>query len=329
MEQNISDRSAEKWIAAVAGGASVQKSFDKNGSPDGYLFVGAPQPEKGFHWGYFFYLPSVLRELPVLIIEGPSVGEVGPLDRACEIVLEKATFELSAGGFPHALAHALGCPVMMPLFPRPENGEDNIFTHALTSRAMSASDPRLARADLQLIAMFHHIREQFQQSQIKLHDKFVIKGFSSGGVFAHRFTLLHPRYVLAAAGGGCLHSFTLPLRTYEEETLIWPNGMGNMEHDCGFDFDCYSSVRQFYYMDDTDFNDSVPYHDCYTEEERRQVYRLFGKVGMPDRWNLYRQLIADLGLRNIECRTTHGLGHRPGKESREYITAFLRDVLPK
>ena len=35
------------------------------------------------------YVPSVLRETPVLIVEGPSVGEVGPMDKACEIVYEK------------------------------------------------------------------------------------------------------------------------------------------------------------------------------------------------------------------------------------------------
>ncbi len=314
---------------AVAGGSAVKESFDRNGSPDGYLFTGGPQPEKGFHCGYFFYLPTTLRESPVLIVEGPAVGELGPLDRACQIVLEKAVFELSEGGFPHYLARVLGCPVMMPLFPRPEDGEDNIFTHALTSRALSVSDVPIVRVDLQLIAMFRHIQERFLGMGVNLNDKFIVKGFSAGGAFAHRFTLLHPQHVLAAVGGGCMHSFTLPLRTYRDETLIWPNGMGNVGFDCSFDFDCYKEVRQLFYMGDQDFNDNVPYEDSYTEEERRQVYRLFGEVAIPDRWNLYQKLAADLGLHRIECRTLHGLDHRPGAEIREYIVEFLKDILPK
>lgn len=328
MEQENKKKQPE-WVEAIAGKEPVRESLDRNGNPDGYLFTGTPQPEKGFHCGYFFYLPAVLREFPALIVEGPAVGEVGPLDRACRIVLEKALFELQAGGFPHMLAGNLGCPVMMPLFPRPEDEENNIFTHALTSKAMSVSGAPLERVDLQLIAMFRHIREKFLHIGMKMNEKFIVKGFSAGGAFAHRFTLLHPQYVLAAVGGGCMHSFTLPLRTYQKETLIWPNGMGNIDEGSDFDYDCYQKVRQFFYMDDQDFNDDVPYDDCYTEEERRQIYRLFGKIGMPDRWKLYQRLIAELGLCNIECRTTHGLGHRPGAECREYITVFLQDVLSK
>ncbi len=51
-----------------------------------------------------------------MIVEG-SAGEVSSLPKACEIVRRKAVFEISAGGFPHALARALGCPIMMPLSP--------------------------------------------------------------------------------------------------------------------------------------------------------------------------------------------------------------------
>lgn len=318
----------ETFAAAVAGDDSVSRSVDGNGGLDGYLFTGSPQPEEGFHFGYFLYLPVRLREQPVLIVEGPAVSEVGPMDRACRIVAEKAAFELSAGGFPHALARGLGCPVMMPLFPRPEDGENNIFTHALTSKAMAVPDPPLVRVDLQLIAMFQDIRRRFAAAGIGLYDKLIVKGFSAGGEFAHRFTLLHPQYVLAAVGGGNMHSFTLPLRTYRNETLIWPNGMGNMDCRCDFDFDSYRKVRQLFYMGDQDFNDNVPYADSYTEEERRQVYRLFGRVAMPDRWNLYQKLVSELGLHNIECRTSPGVDHRPGAEIREYIVGFLKGLLP-
>lgn len=125
-----------------------------------------------------------------------------------------------------------------------------------------------------------------------------------------------------------MHSFTLPLRTYRNETLIWPNGAGDADFCCDFDFDCYKAVRQLFYMGDQDFNDSVPYADSYTEEERRQVYRLFGREAMPGRWNLYQRLVSELNLHNIVCRTSPGLGHQPGTEIREYIVGFLKDVLP-
>lgn len=319
----------QKIINCIAENDSVNDSLGQDGNLDGFLFTGSAKPESGFHFGYFMYVPYVLRETPVLIVEGPSVGEVGPMDKACEIIYEKAVFELTAGGFPHGLAKVLQCPIIMPLFPRPEDREDNtdIFTHALTSRAMSVTDSLIERIDLQLIAMFQDIKIRFLRAGIKLKTKVIVKGFSSGGVFAHRFTLLHPQYVLAAVGGGNMHSFTLPLKTYQGETLIWPNGMGNTDSYCSFDYDCYKAVKQLFYMGDMDFNDAVPYNDSYTEEERQQVYRLFGKVGMPDRWNKYQELVRALGLDNIECKTNPGLDHRPGNEIRDYITVFLRDIL--
>ncbi len=328
-EQTNDGQDMEKAIKSIAGDDLVNESFRRDGNLDGFMFTGSARPDLGFHFGYLMYIPSVLRDTPVLIVEGPAVGETGPIDRACEIVYDKAVFELSTGGFPHYLANELQCPVIMPLFPRPEDKENNtdIFTHALTSRAMTVTDCPIERIDLQLIAMFRDIKERFLRAGTRLYDRFIVKGFSAGGEFAHRFTLLHPQYVLAAVGGGNMHAFTLPLKSYQEETLIWPNGMGNAASFCEFDFDCYRAVKQLFYMGEMDFNDSVPYNDSYTEEERQQVYRLFGKVGMPDRWNKYQELVGTLGLDNITCRTIAGLDHRPGNEIRKYITAFLGDIL--
>lgn len=170
-------RDTERFISIIAGNDSVSKSYDKNGSLDGFIFTGSLRPEQGFHFGYFFYLPIELREIPVLIVEGPAVSEVGPLDKAREIVYAKAAFELSTGGFPHYLAQTLRCPIMMPLFPRPEDKENNIFTHALTSKAMSVSNSPVARVDLQLIAMFQDIRNRFLRVGVNMYDKFIVKGF--------------------------------------------------------------------------------------------------------------------------------------------------------
>lgn len=319
----------EKIINSIAGDDLVNNSFNRDGNPDGFMFTGSARGELGFHFGYLMYVPSVLRDNPVLIVEGAAVGEVGPMEKACEIVYEKAMFELSTGGFPHYLANQLRCPVIMPLFPRPEDKENqtDIFTHALTSRAMAVTNSSIERIDLQLIAMFQDIKNRFSRGGITLYDKFIVKGFSAGGEFAHRFTLFHPQYVLAAVGGGNMHAFTLPLKTYQKETLIWPNGMGNTDAYCEFDFACYREVKQLYYMGELDFHDPVPYEDSYTEEERGQVYRLFGKIAMPNRWNKYQELVKILGLGNITCKTMAGLDHKPGKEIREYITAFLGDIV--
>lgn len=318
-------------IKKIAFDDSFKESLDNDGVVDGYVSKFAAKPEMGFNFGYLIYIPISLITNPVLIIEGPSVSEVGPSEKACEIVYSKAVFELSTGGFSHFLAKKVQCPVIMPLFPRPEDKENNtnIFTHALSSKSMSISENPIARIDLQLIAMFRDIKNRFSNANIELYNRFIVKGFSSGGVFAHRFTILHPNYVLAAVGGGCMHSFTLPLKTFNGETLLWPNGIGNMDQFSNINpcFEEYKSVKQLFYLGDMDYNDSVPYHDSYTEEERQQVYRLFGKIGIPDRWNMYQKLIKELKLNNIVCITQHGIDHKPGNEIREYIVNYLQDII--
>lgn len=80
----------KELVGVIAGKDPFTESFDRNGCPDGYFFTGSPRPEMGFHFGYFFYLPASLREQPVLIVEGPAVGEIGPMDVACRVVAEKA-----------------------------------------------------------------------------------------------------------------------------------------------------------------------------------------------------------------------------------------------
>lgn len=307
----------------------LNKSIDSNGDLDGFLINVKEEPELGFNFGYLLFIPLKIRPEPTLIIEGPAVGEAGPLDKACKLVYDKAKFELEDKGYPHWLAKKLECPLIMPLFPRPEDKENNtnIFTHALTSRSMSVKNSVIERIDLQLINMFRQIKKSFAKADIIISDKFILKGFSAGGEFAHRFSILHPQYVLAAVSGGAMHSFTLPLKSYKNELLLWPNGIGNADEYSDFKFEDYYKIKQLNYLGDKDFNDSVPYSDSYTEEERQQVFRLFGTAGNPDRWNYYQKFVVELGLDNITCITDQGMDHRPSEKIRDTIYDFLADVI--
>lgn len=287
-----------------------------------------PVSSKEYNFGYLMYLPFEIRNDPVLIIEGPACGP-GDLEKASELVYEKAMFELSESGFPRHLAYEVKCPIIMPLIPRliDEENNTNIYTHALTSRAMNTKIYPVERVDLQLINMFKDIKAQFESVNIKLFDKFIIKGFSAGGVLAQRFTLLHPEYVLAAIAGGSGSFLTLPLEQYKDELLIYPNGMGNTNEFCDFNFEEYKKVKQFIYMGDQDTNDAVPYRDSYTEEERQQIYRLFSENKFPDRWNLYQEIYKSLQLDNVVFKLYEGIDHRPGTEAREFIRKYVIDIL--
>jgi len=318
----------EDLIKILTEYAEVVIEKQESGKCDGYLIKMPPVSCKEYYFGYLMYLPFELRNNPVLLIEGPACSP-GDLEKANELVYKKALFELSQGGFPRYLAHKVKCPLIMPLIPRLIDDENNtnIYSHALTSRAMNTKVYPIERADLQLINMFKDIKKLFLSAKIYLYDKFIISGFSAGGVLAHRFTILHPEYVFTAISGGAIHSFTLPLEQYKDEILLYPNGIGNTQIFCEFDFDEYKKVPQFFYMGDEDFNDPVPYNDSYTEEERQQIYRLFGEVGMPDRWNLFQDICKSLNLDNIIFKTYKGVDHRQADEAWDFIEKYVFELL--
>jgi hypothetical protein len=54
---------------------------------------------------------------------------------------------------------------------------------------------------------------------------------------------------------------------------------------------------------------------------------LFGKIGIPDRWNKYQELVKELNLDNIICKTSYGVDHKRGSDIMKYIPMFLSEIL--
>jgi hypothetical protein len=102
-----------------------------------------------------------------------------------------------------ALADRLGTPIVAPLFPRPvaPPPPGNLYLHALTRGSLEARGARLARVDLQLIAMLDHASQRLAAQGHQVQPRVLIAGFSASGSFANRFAVLHPDRVLAAAVG--------------------------------------------------------------------------------------------------------------------------------
>ena len=85
-------------------------------------------------------------------------------------------------------------------------------------------------------------------------SRIMIEGYSSGGMFAQRYALLHPERVKALTGGQCGGNFTLPMVMYGNQTLNWPVGVNNLDNlACiPFDLDAYRDINQFIYIGDLD-----------------------------------------------------------------------------
>ncbi len=80
---------------------------------------------------------------------------------------------------------------------------------------------------------------------LTVREKIFLNGYSSSGVFAQRFSLLHPDIVDTVCIGGASGSIPIPT-----EKLAYPLGIANYESLTGreFDLESYSKIKFRYYV---------------------------------------------------------------------------------
>jgi len=224
-----------------------------------------------------------------------------------------------------AIADELGVVLIVPAFIRP--GEDwQILTHALDRDALTTERLDLRRIDIQLIAMIEGARSVLAQRGILADEKVLIQGFSASGMFANRFTLLHPEHVKAATIGSPGGWPIAPFASFRGEQLPYPAGISDFEAltDTPFDSAAYNEIPQLIYMGSADDNDSLDFTDGWDEKDARLVDRLFGTDPLA-RWEAAESIYEEAGA-NVQFLLIDGVGH-DRRELQKYSTEFFKKVL--
>jgi dienelactone hydrolase len=223
------------------------------------------------------------------------------------------------------LADGLGVALLVPAFIRP--GEDwRIYTHALDRDALTTDRVDLARPDLQLLAMIDRARSAMAADGIPTRERVLIQGFSASGMFANRFTALHPDRVLAAAFGSPGGWPIAPLASWGGMALPYPAGIADLEELTGRPFDslAYARVPQLAVMGDADDNDSVDFRDGWDEAPAAMLDSLFGSTPL-ERWPRAESVYAASGA-DVRFILEPGVGHdRPALQ--HHTSAFFDRVL--
>ena len=255
----------------------------------------AADPAAGYHADFFLYLPpqverAALNGRIVAILVQPNNSGTNSDDP----VFHRRDAWLT--GFErHKIANELGVILLVPAFIRP--GEDwFIYTHALDRDSLTTQRADLQRIDLQLLAMLDHARFKLTEAGIQTDEKILIQGFSASGMFANRFTILHPDRVKAATIGSPGGFPFLPVTIFNGEQLTYPAGIADLEILTGAPFDSaeYNSVPQLIYMGALDDSDSLDFTDGWDEAAARQVDRLFG-VDPISRWGHVMEIYTQGG----------------------------------
>jgi len=249
-------------------------------------------PLQGFHWPYLLFMPNKIK-FPTLLVVPNNTGfavedvELLRTSAACEIQRQSV------------LAKRLGCPLLVPMFPRPAaTSEDgNLYLHALSRASLITPTEAWKRVDLQLLHMIHSARERLLTKGIVVSQKVLLSGFSAAGSFVNRFTLLHPEHVWAVACGSPGGWPMAPVSEVGGERLGYPVGVADMGDLTGspFKLDALKSVHWFFFLGDQDSNDAVPYRDSFSKSDAELIFHRFGPTPVA-RWEHARRLYSSQGL---------------------------------
>ena len=320
---------------------------------DRYTLVPA-DPAGGFMWEYLLYVPHTVTQGNILVVPNNTGFSSDSIDihreEAKKLIIEES-----------GLANDLGVPLLVPVFPRPEE----MYTHALDRATMLTDNEKLKRIDLQLIAMIDDAKGILRQKGIDPEDQILMSGFSASADFIDRFTMLHPEIVKAASLGGA-QALILPCASLRGENLPYPLGVYDYETITGksFDMDAFASVYRRLYKGSADEGgwvteekdgESVTYtakeyyeqyelpgmaedlgqrlSPIYTDgdiceiDEKRIDFRVFDGEILLDRFLAVRSIFSEMGLDRDEFVVYDGVAHDITDEMEADESGFFQRVL--
>lgn len=283
----------------------------------------AADPAAGFRSGYYLYLPHEPRRdasgQATLLVQPNNSGTTSD-----DIAVQRRDAWWT--GFERKrIADRLGTPLLVPVFPRPASAWQ-VYTHALDRDTLTTRDPALARLDLQLVAMIDDARARLAAEGRPVAPRVLIQGFSASGMFANRFTALHPERVRAATVGSPGGWPIAPVDAVRGAPLPYPAGVADLQALTGRPFDAaaFAQVPQLIYMGSADRNDSLDHADGWDKPVAAVVDRLFGDTPVA-RWPQAQALYRQAGV-HARFELVPGVGH-DRKALQDRSTAFFQQVL--
>jgi len=313
-----------RWLALGAGGVVLLLVSAAGAALGPYALRVErfePDPAAGYHAPFFLYRPPSAREPFTILVQPNNSGSTSD-DPAVHVRDAWLT------GFGRSsLAKELGVVLLVPAFLRP--AEDwRIYTHALDRDVLTTERADLARLDLQLVAMIDAAEAHLRAGGSEVRGRVLIQGFSASGMFANRFTLLHPDRVLACAAGSPGGWPVAPVAEHAGEALPYPAGVADLEQLAGapFDAEAFAAVPQLHVLGSLDDNDSLDFRDGWDEEPAALVERLFGATPV-ERFDDAEQLYAEAGV-DARFLLVEGVGH-DRRALQHHTTDFFRAVLAR
>ena len=281
-------------------------------------------PDKGFFWDYFLYVPelSIPEDDRLHLMVSPN--NTGKSDDDIEVHKESA-YVAATSRWKNTIAKRLEVPLLVPTFPRPYS-KVTTYTHHLDRETMLVESGPLQRIDIQLIAMIKDAQNQLELMGLNMEEQILMNGFSACGTFSNRFTVLHPHIVKAVASGGNVMPI-LPINELDGEKLNYPIGVADIEILTGeeFNYNEYVKIPQYIYMGEKDDNDPTEHGIAFSRKQAEQIWRLIGRK-IDVRWENYKKIYEEQET-SAQFVIFKGKEHFVDPEIIESVIAFFEGVI--
>lgn len=237
------------------------------------------------------------------------------------------------------LTSNLPAPIVIPLIPSYENYP---YLQQLSKECFNiSSDDKNYRIDEQVVKIISKAKIIIEEENgLVVKDKIFLNGYSSSGVFAQRFALLHPDIIETACIG--VASGSIPIPT---DYFAYPLGIADYESLTGekFDLKSYSNIKFRYYVGEfetqnksdsrvDDFGQPAPMHDMsyFNRSVPTEVGKYQRKIlgtEMFSRAENTIQILKNMGI-NISHKIIWGRSHnnRSGIGVNELGDRFINDT---
>ncbi|USZ66990.1 hypothetical protein NGM10_09640 [Halorussus salilacus] len=241
-------------------------------------------PDAGFNFPYYLYVPPEAREKPLLV--EPVNSGAGSDEFQEDLDAAESTV---TDGVARRLCDELRVALVVPVFANPvSDGFYEKFVQSLDTETMHIDSGRFERIDRQLIAMVDDARERIAEDGLELPSDFMMNGFSASGNFVDNFAVMHPERLTSVTAGAVNGMATLPVREAKDHTLNYQIGIADLEELTGspFDLNAWRDVALFCYMGETETSpndDTLPYRDVWSEEQAEKAQEVYGEDMQEDR----------------------------------------------
>lgn len=194
-----------------------------------------PSRDDNYSIPYVLVIPNEMKENSLLAVEVNNLEKDNEDD-----LLDNAL--LTAYNLTNKLKE-YDNPVLIPILPSVSGGVP-YYQQLLKECFDVSSDNNFYRIDLQVLNIIRDAKEKLSK-KVEINEKVFLNGYSSSGVFAQRFALLHPDIVDTLCVGGASGSIPIPITELE-----YPLGILDFEKITGkpFDLDAYSQIKFRYYV---------------------------------------------------------------------------------